>query len=157
MLHVVDPGSLRPLRAFLEDLDATSGYHLHSAIAQLSGGDVARVAAVARLVHVAAGHVVVNEGEFAFDFYAIARGAAEVRRAGQRIATLGSGDFFGEIGVVPDGTRRSSRRRSASVAITAPTDAIAIPGTEFRRLVEDIPALTDAVWTAAAQRSEVPR
>ena len=123
--------------------------------AQLSGGDVARVAAVARLVHLAGGHVVVNEGEFAFDFYVIVRGAAEVRRAGRPIATLSSGDFFGEIGVVPDATRRSSRRRSASVVITAPTDAIAIPGTDFRRLVDDIPALGDAVRTAAAQRGEL--
>ena len=121
--------------------------------APLSGGDVSRVAAVARSIHLAAGHVVVNEGEFAFDFYAIVRGAADVRRAGERIASLGSGDFFGEIGVVPDGTRHWSRRRGASVVITAPTDAIAIPGTDFRRLAEDIPALGDAVRSAAAQRS----
>jgi CRP-like cAMP-binding protein len=80
----------------------------------------------------------------AFDFYAIARGAADVWRAEERIATLGPGDFFGEIGVVPDRTRRWSRRRGARVVITAPTDVIAIPGTDFRRLVEEIPALGDA-------------
>jgi hypothetical protein len=33
--------------------------------ARLSDGDVSQVAAVARAAHLAAGHVVVNEGEFA--------------------------------------------------------------------------------------------
>jgi CRP/FNR family transcriptional regulator, cyclic AMP receptor protein len=123
--------------------------------AGLSPGDVSRVAAVSRLVHLAVGNVVVKEGEFAFDFYAITQGGADVQRGGERIATLGPGDFFGEIAVVPDETRRGSRRRGASVIITAPTDAIAIAGTDFRRLAEEIPALGDAVRAAAAQRLEV--
>jgi CRP/FNR family cyclic AMP-dependent transcriptional regulator len=123
--------------------------------AGLSASEVSRIAAVARPVHLAAGHIAVNEGEFAFDVYAIARGGADVWRAGERVATLGPGDFFGEIGVVPDETRRWSRRRGASVIITTPTDAIAITGTDFRRLAEDIPALGDAVRAVATQRSEV--
>lgn len=123
--------------------------------AGLSPGDVSRVAAVSRPVHFAVGNVVVKEGEFAFDFYAITQGGADVQRAGERVATLGPGDFFGEIGVVSDKTRRWSRRRGASVIITAPTDAIAIAGTEFRCLAEEIPALGDAIRAAAAQRLEV--
>jgi CRP/FNR family transcriptional regulator, cyclic AMP receptor protein len=138
-----------------EDLMETADVASVPIFAGLSPSDVSRVAAVSRPVHLAVGNVVVKEGEFAFDFYAITQGGADVQRAGERIATLGPGDFFGEIGVVPDETRRGSRRRGASVIITAPTDAIAIAGTDFRRLAEEIPALGDAVRTAAAQRLEV--
>jgi CRP-like cAMP-binding protein len=122
--------------------------------AGLSASDLSRVAAAARPVRFAVGYGAVQEGEFAFDFYAIVRGEAEVRRAGERIATLGPGDFFGEIGVVGAEAHRRSRRRGASVVITAPTDAVAIAGTDFRRLADDIPALGTAVRSAAAERAE---
>ncbi len=69
--------------------------------AGLAPEDRARAAAVARRLEWEVGHVVVNEGEFAFDFYAIKQGAVEVRRGARRVAVLGDGDFFGELGVVP--------------------------------------------------------
>jgi CRP-like cAMP-binding protein len=118
----------------------------------LSDVDRARVASVARPKQWDVGHVVLNEGEFAFDFYAIERGEANVQRGGQTVAVLRSGDFFGELGVVRSDPHRWSRRRSATVVITVPTTGIAITGSDFRRLVEDIPALADAVRAAAAQR-----
>lgn len=122
--------------------------------AGLAPGDLARAATVARRLEWRVGHVVVKEGEFAFDFYAIKQGAAEVQRGGQRIRLLGAGDFFGELGVVPNDAVRWSRRRSASVVVTAPTEAVAIAGGDIRKLVEDIPKLRDALRIAAAERSE---
>lgn len=119
----------------------------------LSDLDLGRVAAVARPKQWGVGHIVVNEGEFAFDFYAIKDGEANVQRGDQPVAVLGAGDFFGELGVVRSDPHRWSRRRSATVVITAPTSAIAISGADFRRLVEEIPALSDAVHAAAAKRS----
>jgi CRP-like cAMP-binding protein len=119
----------------------------------LSEHDRGRVATAARRKQWDVGHIVVHEGEFAFDFYAIEHGEANVRRGGQPVAVLRSGDFFGELGVVPSDAPRWSRRRGATVVISAPTTAIAITGSEFRRLVEDIPSLGDAVRAAAAERS----
>ena len=121
--------------------------------AGLSPDEQARVAAAARPVHFDAGHVVVNEGEFAFDFYAITDGAAEVRRGAEHVADLGAGDVLGELGVVPQQSRRWTRRRGATVVVTAPTDAIAIDGGEFRRIAGEIPALADAIRAVAAERS----
>jgi CRP-like cAMP-binding protein len=121
--------------------------------AALAPGDRDRVASVARPLRWDVGHVVVREGEFAFDFYVIREGAADVRQGGERIAALGAGDFFGELGVVPGVARRWSRRRSASVVVTVPTDAIAIDGSDVRRLAEDIPAFREALLAAAAERS----
>jgi CRP-like cAMP-binding protein len=111
-----------------------------------------QVGTVARSKRWAVGDVVVNEQEFAFDFYAIKEGEANVQQGDELIRVLRSGDFFGEIGVVPSAGHGWSRRRSATVVITAPTTAIAISGDDFRRLVDDIPALGNAVRVAAADR-----
>jgi CRP-like cAMP-binding protein len=89
----------------------------------------------------------VNEGEFAFDFYAIKRGGAEVRRGGEHVADLGPGDVFGEFGVVPGDPEHWNRRRGASVIATKSTEAIVSDGTDFRRLLEAIPTLREAIRT----------
>jgi CRP/FNR family transcriptional regulator, cyclic AMP receptor protein len=122
--------------------------------AGLAPEDRAHAATVARQLEWEVGHVVVKEGEFAFDFYAIRHGTAEVRRGGQRIAVLGAGDFFGELGVVPHDALRWSRRRRASVVVTAPTQAVAIAGGDIRKLAEDVPKLRDALRIAAVERSQ---
>ncbi|MGH2862312.1 MAG: cyclic nucleotide-binding domain-containing protein [Solirubrobacteraceae bacterium] len=113
-----------------------------------------QAAAVARQLQWEVGHVALGQGEFAFDFYAIKHGAVEVLQAGQRIATLGDGDFFGEIGLVQQNPRTSSRRRSATVVVTAPTEAVAIAGGDMRRLGEEIPVLREALNRAVAERSQ---
>jgi CRP-like cAMP-binding protein len=120
--------------------------------AGLSPDELARVAAAARPVHFDAGKVVVNEGEFAFDFYVITDGAAEVRRGEAHVADLGAGDVLGELGVVPQQSRRWTRRRGATVVVTAPTEAIVIDGGDFRRMTGEIPALADAIRAVAAER-----
>ena len=117
--------------------------------ADLTPAERARVASVARALHWDVGHVAVREGEFAFDLYAIKQGSAEVRQRGQRIAALGAGDFFGELGVTRPDTGRWSRRRTASVVVTAPIDVIAIDGAAVRDLTDEIPNLGAALRKAA--------
>jgi CRP-like cAMP-binding protein len=118
----------------------------------LSPDDRARLASAARPVRFDQEQVVVNEGEFAFDFYAIRHGAAEVRRGGERVAHLGPGDVFGEFGVVPGDPWHWTRRRGATVISTMPTEMIVIDGSDFRRLLEDIPALRDAIRAMSLAR-----
>ena len=119
----------------------------------LSDPERGRVATVARSKRWEAGDVVVNEDEFAFDFYAIKDGEAIVQQGGEHVRVLRSGDFFGELGVVPAAGHRWSRRRTATVVVTVPTAAIVISGSDFRCLVDDIPALGHAVRAKAAERS----
>ncbi len=117
--------------------------------ADLSPGERARVASVARSLHWNTGHIALREGEFAFDLYAIKQGAAEVQQRGQRIRALSAGDLFGELGVTPPDNGRWSRRRSASVVVTAPTDVIAIDGGAVRTLTDEIPKLRAALRKSA--------
>ncbi len=138
----------------MEDLDLEG----ISVFARLSQSDRARVASAARLLHWDTGYVALREGEFAFDLYAIKRGAAEVLRGGHCIATLGVGDCFGELGVNKPDSGRWSRRRTASVVVTAPTDVIAIDGAAIRSLSDEMPELRDALRQLALtrDRSETP-
>jgi CRP-like cAMP-binding protein len=117
--------------------------------AGLTSEERGRVASVARLLHWDTGHTAVREGEFAFDLYAIKQGAAEVQQRGERIAALGPGDVFGELGVTRPDSGSWSRRRTASVVVTAPTEVIAIDGGTARTLADEIPNLRAALHEAA--------
>ena len=52
--------------------------------------------------------MIVREGEWPYEFFAIEQGTAEVRRGDQLLAELGPGDFFGEMGLVGDTRRNAS-------------------------------------------------
>jgi hypothetical protein len=65
---------------------------------------------------VTAGTRLVTEGDFADGYFAIADGTVEVTHDGRRLATLGRGDGFGEIGLLRNVARTAS--------VTAATDAL---------------------------------
>ena len=74
-----------------------------------------------------AGATIVSEGDYAHEFMAIEEGTAEVIRGGEQIATLGPGDFFGEIGVV------EKTLRTASVVAMSPMRLITLTRWDLRR------------------------
>lgn len=51
------------------------------------------------------GEKIISEGEEGHSMFVILRGRVQVFAAGLEIATLGEGDFFGEIALVDDGLR----------------------------------------------------
>ena len=77
--------------------------------AGLSKDDQKVVAQYADEVDVDAGTVLAQEGRLAYEFFAIREGTAEVTLDGRHAATLGPGDFFGEIGLLA-GERRVATR-----------------------------------------------
>ena len=104
------------------------------------------VARQADEVEVEAGRHLVREGEFAYEFFAIEEGTAEVRRGDQFLAELGPGDFFGEMGLIGNVTR------NASVIATSPLRVLVLTGRAFRHIERELPEVSKEVRRAIEER-----
>jgi CRP-like cAMP-binding protein len=92
------------------------------------------------------GSAVTTEGGTGAGFFIIADGSATVSVAGEEKATLGPGDFFGEIALVDEGTR--------SATIIAATDlrCYGLTAWEFRPFVEEHPQVAWPLLKTLARR-----
>jgi CRP/FNR family transcriptional regulator, cyclic AMP receptor protein len=104
------------------------------------------VAKQADEVDVEPGRHLVREGEFAYEFFAIEEGTAEVRRGEQLLAELGPGDFFGEMGLIGQVTR------NASVVATSPVTVLVLTGSAFRHIERELPAVSKQIRKAIEER-----
>jgi cAMP-dependent protein kinase regulator len=114
----------------------------------LSKRDRRRMCQLADVIDVPEGKDLVREDEFAYEFFVIEEGSAEVsRREGGHIADLGPGDFFGEMGVLDD------LRRNASVVSRTPVTAIVMTTQDFRAMSREMPAVAERIRTTVAERT----
>lgn len=97
--------------------------------------DVAAALAEFDEVRFPSGRRVVLEGWRGSDFFLVVTGTVAVLVDGWRVATLGPGDFFGEIAVLGDGPR------SASVRAETPLHCLVLPNGKLRQLLLDHPQL----------------
>lgn len=98
-------------------------------------------------VQVKAGKVLTKEGDVGREFMIIASGTATVRRNGRKVATLGPGDFFGELSLIAKVPRTAT--------VTADTDMVieALNRQEFATLLDESPSIARNVLAAVAKRS----
>ena len=108
--------------------------------------ELGEVAGVADELHVPAGRTLTTEGRHDRDLVVIVEGAAEVRRSGRKIATLGAGDFLGEIALV------TARPRTATVTTTTPSRLLVITERDFRDLMQRMPSITLKVLETVSAR-----
>ncbi len=89
---------------------------------------------------------VTSEGAGGAGFFVIAEGNADVAVAGEHRASIGPGDFFGEIALIDTGLR--------SASITASTDLLCygLTAWEFRPFVEENPKVAWALLQTLARR-----
>ena len=112
----------------------------------LTKKELAMVAQQTDEIDVPAGEVLVREGEFGDAFYVIDAGTAEVTRAGEGVAELGPGDFFGEMALV------EADRRNATVTATSPMSLVVMSRSNFRTLDRSLPKVHETVAQAIAER-----
>jgi CRP-like cAMP-binding protein len=108
--------------------------------------ELEEIAAAADLIDVPAGMTLVTQGQRTNEFVVIARGACEVTRDGVQVATLGTGDFFGEIALV------TGAPRTATVKATEPSTLLVLTDRAFERVGEDIPSITTSVLRVLGER-----
>jgi MFS family permease len=97
---------------------------------------------------VAGGTVVIREGDPGDRFYIITSGVAKVSVAGRAVATLGPGDYFGEIALLRDVPR------TATVAAEGPLTLLALEREEFLGAVTGSPVAVEAADREASRRLE---
>ena len=91
-----------------------------------------------------------GEGASGYSFFVMVDGSATVTRAGEKIAELGPGDFFGEGAIIGAG------RRAATVRTSVPCEVLVMFGSEFRRLQQEHPEVAARIEETALQRLAQP-
>jgi CRP/FNR family cyclic AMP-dependent transcriptional regulator len=114
--------------------------------AGLDDDDLERLARQMKERRFREGADVTTEGAGGAGFFVIIEGNASVSVMGELRATLGPGDYFGEIALIDEGTR--------SASITAATDILAygLTAWEFRPFVEEHPQVAWAMLQTLARR-----
>jgi CRP-like cAMP-binding protein len=92
------------------------------------------------------GRVLTREGESGHEFFIVLDGKVEVDVKGEVVATLGGGDFLGEIALI-DG-----KPRSATTRAVGPTRLLVVGHREFHQLMDDYPTVKTCVLQALAER-----
>ena len=128
----MDPGRLKSLPLF-EDVSDEELSHIAPFVDETS---------------VSEGYRLVNEGDYSYQFMAIEEGTAEVVRGGDKLADLGPGDFFGEMGLM------EKDRRSASVIATSDLRAITMSGWDLKRLEKAAPEVAQRIRSTLDARRE---
>ena len=97
-----------------------------------------------------AGTVLAREGEFAYKFFVVLEGEVEIQREFEHIATLGPGEFFGEMGVIEGG------RRNARVLATTRCKLAWMMIWDFDNMTKDHPEIAARIQAAVEGRSGTP-
>ena len=108
--------------------------------------ELAQIAGFAQEVNVDAGRELVREGDFSYEFMVIEEGEAEVTRHGEYVNDLGSGDFFGEMGLL------EKTLRNATVTAKTPMKLITLTGWDLKRMERHIPEAIERVRAALEER-----
>lgn len=100
-----------------------------------SNRDLQTIGRVVKDIDHRAGTVIAREGEPGVGLFVIVDGEAEVTIGGKKKATLGPGEFFGEIALLDGGPRTAT--------VTATTDVKLLGLTEwvFRGLMQEHPSI----------------
>jgi CRP-like cAMP-binding protein len=84
-----------------------------SLVEGLSAAEVTAIAGELEEQQYLAGHRVITEGMHGVEFFLIVDGAAAIESGGESVASLGPGDFFGEVGALDQGPRTATVRATS--------------------------------------------
>lgn len=112
----------------------------------LSQKDLKLVAKRGSDLEVPAGKVLVEQGAAGAEFFVIVSGTAKVTRRGKSVATVGPGDYFGDLALL------DKAPRNATVVAVTPMELVVLPQREFAGLIEDVPGFARKLLAGMARR-----
>jgi CRP/FNR family transcriptional regulator, cyclic AMP receptor protein len=115
---------------------------------EVGDDELAQIAPFATEVEVEQGRELVREGDFSYEFMAIEEGQAEVTRAGEHVADLGPGDFFGEMGLL------ERTLRNATVTAKTPVRLVTLTGWDLKRVERSAPQAMERIRAVLEERRQ---
>lgn len=112
----------------------------------LSRKQLGQLARLTDDLDVPAGTVLCREGKRGHEFFVIIEGEAEVLRAGKPLATIGSGDFFGEIALLERVVRTATVKAKTKLRFFVVSDQA------FTGVLDTDPSIERKVLRALARR-----
>ncbi len=108
--------------------------------------ELAQIGRVADELNVPEGKILCEEGKPGFEFFFILEGRAIVRKRGRKVATLGPGQYFGELALL------DRRPRNATVVSETAMTLLVLGQREFSTLMADMPSLAHKLLVTMAGR-----
>jgi CRP-like cAMP-binding protein len=90
--------------------------------------------------------VLVEQGTSGRECFVIVEGTASVKRNGRRVATLGPGNYFGELSLLDKGPR------TATVTAESPLTVLVLGPREFSSVLDSVPGLSHKFLSTLAGR-----
>ena len=94
------------------------------------------------------GTTLVSQGEYGYEFMVIEDGTVDVLRDGEKIDTMGPGDFFGELAVIASGGQSN-----ATIVATSPVKMLSLSAHYMRVIRERMPRIGEQIDSVIAQRT----
>ena len=108
--------------------------------------ELREISQLADEVRLPPGYDLTTEGASGQELVVIVDGAADVRRRGRKVNSVGPGDFVGEIAIIAD------IPRTATVTTTRETQALVLSRRDFRGLMKRVPSIQLKALEALASR-----
>jgi len=117
-----------------------------SLFSSCSTKDLEKIAKAGDEVTLAAGTVIVDQGQTGREAFVIIGGSATVKRNGKKVATLGAGSVVGELSLLDHGPR------TATVVAETECTMLVISQRQFLAVIDAIPAISHKLLATLAGR-----
>lgn len=117
-----------------------------SLFSSCSTKDLEKIAKAGDEVTLAAGTVIVDQGQTGREAFVIISGSATVKRNGKKVATLGAGSVVGELSLLDHGPR------TATVVTETECTMLVISQRQFLAVIDAIPAISHKLLATLAGR-----
>jgi CRP/FNR family transcriptional regulator, cyclic AMP receptor protein len=114
--------------------------------AACSKRELQKIAKASDELGVAAGRVLVSQGETGRECYVIVSGSATVKRANRKVAMLGPGECVGELALLDHGPR------TATVVAETDMTVLVLGSRQFAGVLDEVPTLSRKLLTGLASR-----
>ena len=117
-----------------------------SLFASCSTKDLQRIAKAGDEISMAAGTLIVDQGQTGREAFIVLKGTVTVKRNGRKVASLGEGTVVGELSLLDHGPRTAT--------VTCETDCtlLLITQRHFSSVLDDVPALSHKLLASLAGR-----